>query len=354
MKPMKKCRHVRAGASPEACECAYYVSTYLAGKRQYVNVGKTAKAAQIAAARMTVDKLEELPVVRRVTPEGATVDDLAAAWLAALTAENRRPRTIEGYGGQIRTAREYFHTAPVASLTARDTRGYADWLRDTYARNTAVTRWHALTGLLKWALDRELIGALPLPAKPPRFGPRPGREVPDLDVISDALADLRDTGLECYVSLAEFLLLTGLRIGEALALMPDSLVGHHVEVRGTRRNGGVGPPKSARSVRRVVLSPRAYEILYPRCELCRAEGGTFLWDRTYKACQSFLVRHGAPFRWHDLRHANTYLRHKAGEDLRVSQAQLGHGSLAVTLGYGWHDEPADLGIAIDAAREASG
>jgi integrase len=349
MKPVKKCRHVRAGDPPERCSCAYYVSTYAAGRRQYVNVGKDQKAAQIAAARMVVDKLEQKPVSRRVTPEGATVDDLATAWLDALKAERRKASTIDSYRQQIRTAREYFHTAPVASLSARHTRDYAEWLRDSYARNTAVTHWHALTGLLKWALDQELIPALPLPAKPPRFGPRPSRDVAEVEVLDSAIEALHLVD-PFYASLAEFLYLTGLRIGEALALTPESVEGHYLKVGGTRRNGAVGPPKTRRSIRKVVLSPRAAEILAERVEDLAGEDTVFLWPRTYKACQSFLVRQGAPFRWHDLRHANTYLRHKAGEDLRVSQAQLGHGSLAVTLGYGWHDESPDLGVALDAAR----
>lgn len=344
MKIMKKCRHSRAGDDPSRCSCAWYASYSVAGKRTWQNLGNDKFRAEKLARRIAV-QLDDQPAVVQHRSSTPTVDQLAGQWLAFLGATGARPTTVRTYATQISAARTYFNTAPVESLQPRDLRGYADWLRETYARNTAAGRWSVLVSMLRWAVDQELIERLPLPAKAPRFGAREKRSVPDMASIEASIAGLYE-GFPKYGRLAEFLLLTGLRVGEALALEQSDIVEGAVVVRNTRRGQVLGPAKTPSSLRRVALTARAEEVL-----LAQLQTDPAIWSMTYKAAQQYMCRHGGGLRWHDLRHANTYLRHRAGEDLRVTQAQLGHSNLQPTLSYGWHDDSVDT-LAIDGARRA--
>ena len=138
---------------------------------------------------------------------------------------------------------------------------------------------------------------------------------------------------------------TGMRQGELFALQRDDLdlVGATINVRGTLyEDGTVGPPKTARSRRRIDLSPNAVTILteYLRDSatdspfLFTAESGTpirksnFRKREWYPLCQ----RAGLPrLKFHNLRHTSATLSFSRSTHPKIVQERLGHANIGITL-----------------------
>jgi integrase len=131
--------------------------------------------------------------------------------------------------------------------------------------------------------------------------------------------------------IAELILLTGLRWGEAVAVEPGDIDGAILRVRRTRtRTGAANPPKTRAGVRAVPLSPRAQELL---AELPLPVGGD------YRRALEALVHamgdlHRPGMGWHTIRAAHATLLDVTGHSLREAAARMGHGHhYAQTLAY---------------------
>jgi integrase len=150
---------------------------------------------------------------------------------------------------------------------------------------------------------------------------------------------------EHWRDLAEVIVLTGLRIGEALALRWEDVdpaacrirVAHSAEQRG-RTDGPTKTPKSTRSLRvepavidLILAQPRTQERVFPR----RYAAALSAIRRAMKRAGTYRRDRG----WHSLRHTNTALRNEAGQSIRDAAAALGHGAhFAQSMAYGWHAE----------------
>ena len=154
--------------------------------------------------------------------------------------------------------------------------------------------------------------------------------------------------------LLEFLLSTGVRKGEVLALKWQDLDfdGARVHVRRALVRGRMGTPKSGRA-RFVVLSPALLETLedllfqrrreclergwasVPELVFCSETGGPLdernvnrTWDRLRRKAQKQGVR---PLRLHDARHTFASLALASGKSVRWVAGQLGHSTAELTL-----------------------
>jgi integrase len=142
-------------------------------------------------------------------------------------------------------------------------------------------------------------------------------------------------------SIAALIVLTGLRIGEMLALRwcDVDLVAGTLRVRQTVYEGQFDTPKTKRSRRVVPLSPMAVQILGLQKQgsgtalifssamgtpLCRRN----LLNRQFRPTAVRLGLKG--FNWHWLRHATASLLDAAGTPLGTVQTLLGHTSSEVT------------------------
>ncbi len=168
--------------------------------------------------------------------------------------------------------------------------------------------------------------------------------------------------------LLSFLLSTGCRRGEALALKWEDIDfgDARISIRRSVSRGRLGTPKSGKA-RSVVLSPalssalsdlldkRRRECLkhgwasVPEFVFCSETGGLLnarnvgrSWDRLRRKAQAHGVR---PLRLHDARHTFASLAMAAGKSVRWVSSQLGHASPELTLrvyAHAMREEETDL------------
>lgn len=337
----KKCRHARSAWS--RCACTWYWSGYIDGRRQYVNLGPDRTDARRKAARLDADRLEG-KVVR--VPRDATVGAVAVRWLDYLDERGRRPQTLRAYRTAANAVERYFGAdAEVRRIDAGEVVKFRD---DSYG----ARRGHggdllvqALRGILTQAHREALIPRVPQ-------APVERRSIPDNPNVKmsegETEATIAALRPDHWRAMAEVVVLTGLRVSEALALTWDDLdaEGGTLYVRRSAEQRGPvdAPTKTARSIRRLRVEEEVVEILLGQPRTDRR-----IFPRRYAAAHSAMRRameRAGTYRrdrgWHSLRHTNTALRDRAGQSIRQSAAELGHGSnFVMTASYGWAAEAAE-------------
>jgi len=183
---------------------------------------------------------------------------------------------------------------------------------------------------------------------------RPLRQTPKAILTPDQFRQLRDQLEEPARSIATLLVLTGLRIGELLALRWKcvDLEARVLRVAETVYDGHFDTPKSQRSARIIPLAKEACAVL----EVCRpmnpqpdglvfhTEVGTPL-DRhnllrreLRPACEKLGL---SGITWHSLRHSHATLLDATGAPLGTVQALLGHSTSDITREVYLHAIPED-------------
>jgi integrase len=161
-------------------------------------------------------------------------------------------------------------------------------------------------------------------------------------------------------SLVWLLALTGLRIGELLALRWQDLDLNAglLRVRRTLYEGHFDEPKTRHSKRTVPLGPKGVAMLRlrkpetadPDALVFGTQKGTPLCRRNLAnrqlatTCKEFGLQGVS---WHSLRHAHATLLDSAGTPLGTVQALLGHSSSEITREVYVHSFPADARAAIE-------
>lgn len=318
----------------------------LEGERRYVPVGRDPAVARAAHAQLLADRAAGRLLA---AGEGAALVAVGARYLAALERAGRKPRTLDAYRGHLRRIEEWFGLVPATAVRAADVaefRAAAERDRDPgYVADMVRT----LLGVLTHAQREGLIEVVPRPAEPIRVraAGRP-RDRMSLAEVEATIAALRPD----WRPVGELIYLTGLRIGEVLALVPEVIDLDRgvlrVEATLGRAGHGLGPPKTASSRRSVALTPRARQLLAERLAATPPATRLFpgaLTGGAKDAIRDAMERAGTyrPKRgWHQLRHANTTLRDAARQSLRDAAVELGHGAhTAMTMGYGWSAEAGD-------------
>jgi len=355
---VKKCRHGRGQRGPElerawrSCRCTWLIAAWDGERRRYDYdaVGPDRRAAERA--------LRE----RERPSEGDGIGAVGERYVAALRKAGRARRTLDQYDVYLGRIREHFGAFPVAAvdtarleefrqaliLTGRDP-GYAK-LCVQFAR-----------AVVRHALREGVAGVDRVPDLAPPVSVRRGRRSDrlTLDECERLVAALEPP----WRSAGELILLTGLRIGELMALTPEVVDLPHgvLRVAGKlERDGTIGPPKTATSNRAVRLTPRARAILAAR--LLEARPGERLWPGRMEGAARGAIRRGlkaaglqAPGRgWHLLRHGHRDLLEAAGVSVRAAAARLGHGpQFAMTEVYGWAAEAEDVSP-VDQVRQGHG
>lgn len=144
-----------------------------------------------------------------------------------------------------------------------------------------------------------------------------------------------------YGDLYSFLLLTGLRVGEALALTWDDidLRSRSISINKTLYRGQIQAPKSKASFRDIPLGDDVFLLL--RRHYTPSRG--FIWRNTFGAAVSYrslldcFKRYcelcGIPtYGLHALRHTYATNALTAGVNVKVLSEILGHTSISITLG----------------------
>jgi integrase len=190
----------------------------------------------------------------------------------------------------------------------------------------------------------------------PRRGPRPEKQVLSPEQLRQLLGQLPEPSK----SLVWLLVLTGLRIGELLALrwQDIDLEAGALRVRRTLYEGHFDEPKTRTSNRTVPLGPEGVAILRSRKpEATNGEALVFGSQKGTPLCRRNLSnRQLAPIckalglpriSWHCLRHCNATLLDSVGTPLGTVQALLGHSTPEITREIYLHSLPAGARDAVE-------
>jgi integrase len=338
----KKCRHDRKRWS--RCGCSWYWTGYIDGRREYRNLGPVKTEARRLEAQIEADRLSGRA---RPVPRDSTLAAVAERWLDHLESIGRRPQTIRAYRTAANAVERYF------GADSDVKRIDADAMVEFDASAHASRRGHggqllmqALRGILKQAHREHLIASIPTPPLERRsIAANANVRMSEAETVATVAAlspaiPWRDLG--------DFIVLTGLRISEALALRWADFdakartlsVEHSAEQRGAVD----APTKTAHSKRRIRLEDEVVALL-ERQE--RTDERIF--PRRYAAASAAIrraMKRAGTYRrdrgWHSLRHTNTALRDRAGQSIRQTAAELGHGpNFVMSASYGWATEAAE-------------
>lgn len=259
--------------------------------------------------------------------------------------------------------------------------GYRDvmrWIKGLSAHGLAPKSIHNLHGLLSAALKTaELLGYIS--RNPCRGVPLPTVESTEDDALflTHAEVSLLIEGLQTqYKTLAQFLVMTGARFGEATALKVADidLLSKPPTARiskAWKRDGQsqyyIGPTKTRAGKRTIVLNPALVDLLIPL--IARRSGGELLFttpDGQRIAHKPFWQHHWVPAvlaaqaqgltktpRIHDLRHTHaSWLIQDGGISLFVLSRRLGHASVRTTEQVYGHLMPQALQDGADATERS--
>jgi integrase len=311
----KRCRHPKD--QWPTCRCQWLIRQQRQGRVVYTPAGRSRAEALRSLARLTGTQTE-------------TVTEAIEVWLAA---KRRDPEARTGslltWESRATTVRESLGDFPVRDVRPTDLSDFSRQLLES-GRTPATCRaiYSLLTAVLRHAAARGVIHQLPLP---PQGSGIPGYRGRRHDVTVGQLLVVIEKLPEPWDDVALLCLLTGLRIGEALALTPDDVSEGHLRVVRTRNmRGGVNRPKTRTSERVVPLTERAQLVLQ---DLDLPLVGTYSQARhaLRAALGPLYVKNMS---WHVFRNAHATLLDQDGASLREVAARLGHGhNYAQTLGY---------------------
>ena len=352
---------------PDGCTCqpTYYVvatSSERGGRR---SVGKNLQVAkrELTATQASQDKHEWHPEDVRL------FSDWADEWFASL----RRPNanTLRSYVSTLDYAKDCFGSKQLRKITVKDIQAcLASMTREVtrdgktitepISTSTQAKHLRVLSAVFKVAVRQGLISKNPVDSLDVSQRPRAERtEAPyftdeELPVLLAAIPDYDRP-------LVKLALLTGMRLGELLALRWShvDLLNGTIHVRVAYADGlGVGTPKSQRSIREVELTGAAVAVLQ---ELLQAQGvqddDVLLfpplaptpdgyrrgYDVPKRVLYPAMVKAGIPRTgehltpptkasrtFHSLRHTYARVALENGVELSWLSRQMGHSSTAVT------------------------
>lgn len=193
-----------------------------------------------------------------------TFKEYAAIWLERKCPApgEREPdlrlSTWKVYRGGIRKACSRFGQRPIAEIDSKDIAEFLKWLQDEGKSASTIHNYKAaLVGVFEHAADEGLCEVNPCRDGADRFNRvhrqkgrsrRPKeRGVFDPDTLTAVLKQCRADLDEQHADLIHIMALTGIRLGEALALRPSSDEGQRLAVRDGYSAGEFYSPKSGKS-----------------------------------------------------------------------------------------------------------
>ncbi len=235
----------------------------------------------------------------------------------------------------------------VNKLSARYIREQLDKTgKSNGTKNEFITR---LKALLRWGYRNDYIENISyLDKLAPYTDTSARKKVKDKyleqDEIAKLLQSMKKSGCEQWVDLTEFLILSGLRIGEAIALTKKDIEGEVIHVTKTydTNNCIVTAPKTSESIRDVFIQDELADIIkrIQSHNRVRKVSGVLLFSEngdhiSYDNYRVFLRRHsqkalGRIITPHALRHTHASLLLANGISVDAISRRLGHSDSRVT------------------------
>lgn len=318
MAVVKKCRHERS--EWPRCECQWYWDHRVNGRRVY----------------------EPISAPDAIPEAGKTFARDADEWLKQFepTADHpeRRRNTWVTYRGYVKRLKLMF-----GEWRTRDIDGET---LDAFSRDAEAMLAPTTASQLHGVLVRIIAAqGLDVPKHlPPKYKKPPKRMPVTTAEVRKVIASLPPRTSR----VAQFVALTGVRLGEALGLKPEDIDGDIIWIRRQRGEARrTWAPKSESGIRPIALGPATRTLV-------ENPDGEFIFEVTPSTAQTHfrealtrlgMWEKGAGF--HTLRHYNASLRERVGQGLRGAQAELGHSNLSETLGYGWGEASSDTATQLE-------
>lgn len=243
--------------------------------------------------------------------------------------------------------------ASLKNITPQDLRDFQAWMKTedkNWSPATQKHTWQVLAGALRQAYDDDILPNNPAnKVRPPRGGAVRDRKAWTREEAIAMLETLKGHRLELLVV---FLLETGMRIGEALALEWKSVLGTikgtKLVIRQTLLKAGhaakFGDPKTATSKRVIAISPELATLLHNHRQtqlknphelvFITETGGALDRHNVARDLKILCDRAGVPqLSPHELRHTHITLAHLSNVDTKITSSRVGHKDLRMTNHY---------------------
>jgi len=265
--------------------------------------------------------------------------EAAEGWLRVLASAGASPHTLRGYRGDAAAFFRWFRSAAgeepdPARITSADIRTWQRELLERGLRPAAVRRkMAALRAFFRWAEREGLCPRIPSFPRAPAEAPR-APLAPDRAALNRLLREAERSGPR-DLALVRLMLSCGLRISEAASLrVSDLQLGERSGRARVRGKGGKLrevpiPSEARRALREWLARHPGGEWLFPG-----RGGGHLSPSAAWRAIKALAWRARIPsLRPHQLRHACAYHMLRAGADLVLVGAMLGHARLDTTARY---------------------
>ena len=268
-----------------------------------------------------------------------TVSDLFARW-QKVASLSLKATTYEHYVNALKShVVPVFGNCEIASMERYDIESFFATQAAKYSRSTIRSMRISLGVLLAYAVRNEWLKEDPSKGvKLPRAENCAGKRVQRKVLSPSQTSSIAEKLSEPYATLVLFLAVTGLRIGEAIAIKWSDFDGDVLHVQRRMYDGKVDSTKSRDSKRRIPIPPALLERM-------KTLGTTGEWI--------FHARGGVPLNpgnslkryirpvakelnidlggWHDFRHTVATSMLRAGHGVKVVSELLGHSDVSITL-----------------------
>jgi len=259
-----------------------------------------------------------------------------------------------------------FGDARLCDITKLDIQQFvADKFRQGLAWQTVRNAWTVLSSVLDSAADYSLLNSNP--ARGVKFPPQGRRKEPKI-LSSEAFAKLLTELREPFKTMVALAALTGLRVGELLALRWKvvDLTAGTIRICESVFQGQFQQPKSTSGIRTIPIGPHARRLLQEHLHRSggRAEPEGLIFPNKLRGAHSevnLLERVLKPaakaagldrVTWHQLRHIHASVLHNLGVPPKIAQQQLGHASVETTLNIYTHAIPESHRLAVENLERA--
>jgi len=282
--------------------------------------------------------MQKIAAYQERAERGPTFEEVAGEWWA-YKQPRLSPNTVPGYRLAMERAIDRFGDKPAKEITPSMVKAYLDALAHRgYARRTVSQHLIVLREICAWACENYDAASNPAALVKLPDGLRKGKRTMPTQAQIDAIkasVGSKD-GLFLY-----FLMYTGLRLGEALALRWEDIdaAGSMIHVQRSlyfagQNQGQLKQPKTEAGTRSVLYMERLKAVLEPH----RGAAGAYVFGgdrpmtkRGYYCLLDRCRKAGIDVTPHQLRHAFATLCFEAGIPEKTAQGMLGHAQLSTTM-----------------------
>ncbi len=254
--------------------------------------------------------------------------------------EKLENNTLKMYRPGLKEAKEFFKAKYIEDIKPLDVSRYLDHLeKKGFAAKTIKGRMLVLNLILKYAILLEYINSNPCQyITVPKGLPKKKR----LPATPDDVQKIKENTDKEFGVLAYFILFTGCRRGEALAITPGDInldnktvaINKTVEWLGSRPQIKKSPKTDAGN-REIPLTDNLIELLTPRMKqnyiFQNNKGELYNNSQVTRGWDKYQRETGVQSTPHQLRHAYQTMLFDAGIDIKTAQTWLGHKDIKTTL-----------------------